>query len=173
MKRTIILIVVAAIALISIAVFFALKNNHANNFPGTTSSPGLPNVPLAAPVSAPPPADAPGGGTFSLQGTNGIVTVKNFYQSASYFPSLDELALVQNATYTIWYERSISHFDIWFAPGRWTAAGEADAVRDLTAQLGVSTGTLCGLSVSVVFSYDNGNTHASRPPSACTSGSFQ
>lgn len=185
MKRILIIVLVLVVIAVAAGIFFLVwgKGGGAGSNAGPGVSPvGLPTVPSAASSSAlaaagaagPLPADAPQGDTFMLQAASGTVTVRNFYKTGlGYYPDTDTVMLEKNASYTIWYYRSTSHFDIWFSPGAGTAADEAAAARALEGDLGIDQKSLCMLSAGEVFQVDRGITNETGPLEVCSSGAFQ
>jgi len=109
-----------------------------------------------------------------LQTASGTVTVNNFYKTAQgYYPDTDAVMLEENASYTIWYYRSTSHFDIWFSPDAGTVADEAAAAQALEGDLGIDQKSLCTLSAGEVFQFDRGITNETGPLGVCSIGAFQ
>lgn len=116
------------------------------------------------------PLNVPQGDTITLQGTQGVVSMKNFYKSVfGYWPEMDALVIEHNTSWTIWYYRSDSSFGIQLAPSA-TAVDQSSAETSLLSDLGINQQAACTLSISIEIPIDYGVDYESTPLSFCTSG---
>ncbi len=140
MKRTfsIALIIIFIIAL-AVGAYFLLRGNSASPSAGTTE-----NLP---PVATSTTSPFPTGNTFSINTSEGGVTVKNFYNTKAYATQDQQtVVLAQNDSYTIDYYRADSSFGIGLLSGPFQATRNA-AESVFLSQLGVSKSDACKLTV--------------------------
>jgi len=183
MRRAIIVIIILLLVAAAVWIVFSLMNgggtspvNSGVSFEGAlpSSTPVSTAASVVAAATSSLPAGVPQGETLQLQGTNGIITVKNFYKyGQGYDATSDAIVVLENASYTVLYYRGISHFDIWFSPLAGGPADEAAAAASLARDLSIDQKSLCELSVDEVLEYDGGNTEQVVPLSVCGSGAFQ
>jgi hypothetical protein len=121
-----------------------------------------------ADITPGPPSDAPQGATIPFQTASGTVTLKNFYPSVQgYWPPLDVLLLADGPSYTLWYYRDDSQFEIDVPPDGGLFDEDAGATQ-LSTMLGVSQQQLCSLPVTVVYMIDGGTDGETSPLDFCT-----
>lgn len=192
MKKTIIIaVVVLVIIAIGAGVFLFLQNNSAatntatqtgGNLPVQTNSttsdqggaPAAPTtlslddtqIPLSDITAL--PSDVPQSPTIQFQTASGTITLKNFYPAAKgYWAPLDLVLLENNPSYTIWYYRDSSEFEIDIPLSGTSSDADAGAAQ-LANDLGVSKQSLCGLPVTASFIIDRGMDSQTYPLDFCS-----
>jgi hypothetical protein len=175
MKKVIILVGIVLILIIAGLVFYGLKNPK--NGIGTLNSSGDPiqtgsAANIGSDLTSTMPSDAPKGDAITIQGSRGVVSLKNFYKTAAgYWREADAIAVARGSNWTDWYYRASGSFEIRLAPAA-TPADQKAGETALLSALGVDAKTGCGLSVSVGLPVDGGMSYEPSQPGFCASPAF-
>jgi hypothetical protein len=146
MKKSIIVITaIVVVVLIAFGVFYLIQKNGASNTPAQTTG-ALPPVSTSTPTSS-APLVIPTSTTVTLGTSQGVVTVKNFYQSADFITQDQQTVAVKDTSdYVIAYNVSDSSFAITLLSTPLETARQA-AESAFLSQLGVSQQDACKLTV--------------------------
>jgi hypothetical protein len=152
-NKFIILVIALIVVVVGVGIYLAVRNALQNGGSGGTQGTGgnlSPVVTSTLPDQASTSTTSyPTGSTFQIGTGQGVVMVKNFYNTDAYITADQQtVVLVQNDDYNIVYNRGDSGFIIVFR----TVSGslqkeQAAAEADFLAQLGVSNADACKLNV--------------------------
>ena len=152
-NKFIILAITLVVVFVGIGIYFVLRNAWQNNNQGVTQGTGG-NLPPVATGTLPNQASTatssfPTGSMFQIGTGQGVVTVKNFYNTDAYITEDQQtVVLVENNNYSIVYNRGDSGFIIDFVSVPDSLQTERTAAEaDFLAQLGVSQADACKLNV--------------------------
>ncbi len=149
MKKIILIsaIVVFGLAVVVAAFYYLGSAPSGPSSNGSTST--FPISQTSTPPIAPPPAAGSSSGIFNITTPEGVVTVKNFYQSAVLVTASGSQALVARTPgYDISYYQPDNSFAISISQKPvMTARAQAEAA--LLEQLGISQADACKLKVTV------------------------
>jgi len=142
-RKTIITIAIIAIILLTIVIYFVLRETSPTTSPGGGSQGTSGSLPLVATGTA----SFPSGTTFNIGTSQGSVTVNNFYKTNAYITQDQQtVVLVENTNYTIVYNRDDSGFVIGLLSGSLQETRDA-AETAFLSQLGISKSEACKLTV--------------------------
>ena len=148
-NKFIILVIALVVVVAAVGIYLAVRNALQNSGQGTGG-----NLPPVVTSTLPDQASTsttshPTGSTFQIGTGQGVVTVKNFYDTDAYITADQQtVVLVQNDNYNIVYNRGDSGFIIVFLTVSGSLQDEqAAAEADFLAQLGVSNADACKLNV--------------------------
>ena len=163
-KKTLIIIITLFILVGGIALFlFMGKLNSLQGIAGVQSgqSLGMANSVETSSSQAQDYGLAPGGDSLSIQTSQGVVSVNNFYNGKTIESNVPAVIISTNTgtdmnkdPYTIIYSRTDSSFEIYLGSEA-VSSTRATAENDLVSILGVSKTDACKLNVSVWVNSDS------------------
>ncbi len=145
-RKIIIIFIVAAILILALIAYFALRGTPMNS--GTGTGGNLPPIATGTTsFNGSSTASIPSGSTFEIGTSKGTVTVNNFYKTMDYITHDQQtVVLAENEAYTVVYNRSDSGFIIGILAEPLQAARDAAEAAFLN-QLEVSKSDACNLTV--------------------------
>lgn len=165
MKKTIISIIVIAILIIGVGLFFLFGRNSTSNQSGGTASSSagtagtLPAVSVTSTTSA---YNTPTGATLTIGTPKGTIAVNNFYNTAKQISAgRTSVLIAETDTYNITYYTLDSSFNILITETPF-ATMRAQAEAAFLAALGISQVDACKLNVAVATPYSVDPTDAEQ-----------